>query len=61
VLAGVEDELADVLIYLVRLADKLGVDLLGAAAVKMAKNAERYPAELVRGSAAKYTAYEVGV
>ena len=48
-------ELADVLSYLVRLADKLDVDLLAAAAAKIAINARRYPAERVRGSSRKYT------
>ena len=47
------EELADVLIYLVRLADVLGIDLLDAAAAKVAANAERYPADEVRGSSAK--------
>lgn len=47
-------ELADVLIYLVRLADKLDVDLVAAAHRKMEINAERYPAEQVRGSSRKY-------
>ena len=50
---AVEDELADVLIYLVRLADVLGVDLLDAARAKLAENAKRYPADQARGSAAK--------
>jgi len=50
---AVADELADVLIYLVRLGDVLGVDLLTAAERKLAENAERYPAEQARGSAAK--------
>jgi NTP pyrophosphatase (non-canonical NTP hydrolase) len=50
---AIGDELADVLIYLVRLADVLGVDLLDAAGRKLAANAERYPAERARGSAAK--------
>lgn len=53
----VEDEMADVLLYLVRLADKLDVDLLAAAERKLAKNAVKYPAEVVRGSAKKYTEY----
>lgn len=48
-------ELADVLNYLVRLADKLQVDLLDAAATKIAINARRYPADRVRGSSRKYT------
>ena len=49
----VADELADVLIYLVRLADVLGVDLTAAAERKIAANARRYPADQVRGSAEK--------
>lgn len=53
----VENEIADVLLYLVRLADKLDVDLLAAAERKMAKNATKYPAEVVRGSSKKYTEY----
>lgn len=51
--AGLADELADVLIYLVRLADVLDIDLPAAAAAKIAANAERYPADEVRGSSAK--------
>ena len=50
----VGDELADVLIYLVRLADKLEIDLLGAAVRKIRKNAKKYPAAKVRGSSKKY-------
>jgi NTP pyrophosphatase (non-canonical NTP hydrolase) len=57
-LAAVAAEAADVLIYLVRLADRLGIDLLQAAADKMAHNEQKYPAERVRGSARKYTDYE---
>lgn len=47
-------EMADVLLYLVRLADVLGVDLAAAARRKMAINAQRYPVELARGRADKY-------
>jgi dCTP diphosphatase len=56
--AAVSEELADVFMYTVRLADRLGVDLLAAATAKINKNAERYPADRVRGSAKKYTDYE---
>lgn len=52
---AVEAELADVLIYLVRLADRLGVDLLAAAGRKLAHNAAKYPVALAKGSAKKYT------
>jgi NTP pyrophosphatase (non-canonical NTP hydrolase) len=51
--AGVAEELADILIYLVRMADVLGVDLLDAAWAKLEANAQRYPADRVRGSADK--------
>jgi NTP pyrophosphatase (non-canonical NTP hydrolase) len=51
--AAIGEELADVLIYLVRLADLVGVDLPAAASAKIAANAERYPADEVRGSSAK--------
>jgi dCTP diphosphatase len=51
----VAEELADVLLYLVRLADKLDVDLAAAAVAKIARNAEKYPVEKARGSARKYT------
>ena len=52
-----EQELADALIYLVRLADQLGIDLLEAAERKLAVNEQKYPAEQVRGSAKKYSEY----
>jgi len=54
-LAVVGAEMADVFIYLVRLADKLGIDLLGAAASKIEFNAQRYPADEFRGSSRKYS------
>jgi dCTP diphosphatase len=50
---AVRDELADVLIYLVRLAAVLDVDLDEAVATKLRANAQRYPVEQVRGSARK--------
>ena len=50
-------ELADVLLYLVQLADKSGVDLRAAALEKMALNAAKYPADRVRGDARKSTDY----
>ena len=53
-MAKVREELADILIYLVRLADKLGVDLEEAALEKIETNAERYPVDKARGKATKY-------
>jgi len=55
--AAVAEELADILLYLVRLSDKLGVDLQQAALHKLEKNAAKYPADKVRGSAKKYSEY----
>ena len=54
---AVGEELADILLYLVRLSDRLGVDLREAALLKLEKNAAKYPAELVRGSSKKYSEY----
>ena len=56
-LKEVEQELADILIYLVRISDKLGVDLVKAAEEKIDVNAEKYPSAQVRGSAKKYDEY----
>ncbi len=57
-LAQVETEIADVLIYLIRLSDILKVDLNLAVKSKMALNAQKYPSEKVYGSSKKYTEYE---
>jgi NTP pyrophosphatase (non-canonical NTP hydrolase) len=51
--ARVRAELGDVMIYLVRLADVLGVDLVDVARVKLADSARRYPVAEARGSATK--------
>lgn len=48
-------ELADVLLYLVRLSDVLGVDLAAAAQCKLALNAKKYPVDKARGRAEKYS------
>ena len=50
---AVRDELADVLVYLVRLAGVLGVDLDEAVRTKIRANAEKYPVERARGNARK--------
>jgi NTP pyrophosphatase (non-canonical NTP hydrolase) len=56
-LREVKHEMADVLVYLVRLADKLDVDLMSAVEEKMVLNRLKYPAEKVRGDARKYDEY----
>ena len=53
----VSHELADTLLYLVRLSDVLGIDLYEAAVEKMKVNNEKYPVEKSRGNAKKYTEF----
>jgi dCTP diphosphatase len=53
--AAASEEIADVLLYLVRLGDQLGIDLVAAAQRKLAKNAQKYPVEKSRGNNKKYT------
>ena len=52
---NVAEELADILIYTVRLADRLGIDLEQSAKDKVTKNCRKYPVQKVRGKSAKYT------
>jgi dCTP diphosphatase len=54
-LANVTHELADVFIYLIRLSDKLNVDLVAAAREKIRLNALKYPIGKARGNMKKYT------
>ncbi len=51
---AVREELADVLMYLVRLASVLGVDLNAAAQQKLQRNGEKYPVEKARDTSKKY-------
>ena len=50
---AIKEELADVLIYLVRLADVLGADLNECVTAKLTLNAQKYPVDQVRGSSEK--------
>jgi len=52
---ALRDECADILLYLLLIADTAGIDLAAAARVKLAKNAAKYPADKARGSRSKYT------
>jgi len=56
-LEAVEEELADILVYLIRIADRLDIDLIDAARKKIKSNAAKYPVDMVRGSSRKYTEY----
>ncbi len=56
--AQVEEEIADVMIYLLRLADQLDIDLEQVVAEKICKNGEKYPVALARGNAVKYNRRE---
>ncbi len=53
--AQVAAEAADVLLYLLQLCDKLGIDLLQAAGLKLIVNGQKYPLARARGSSKKYT------
>ena len=53
--AAAAEEIADVLLYLVRIADQLGIDPAAEARRKLAANDRKYPADKARGSAKKYT------
>lgn len=57
-LEEVETELADTLIYLIRLADKLDIDLFAAAVNKIVLNEQKYPVERAKGNAKKYTEFD---
>jgi len=56
-LSSVRHEIADVLLYLIRLADQLKIDLSDAANEKLRLNAEKYPVEKSRGNSRKYTSF----
>jgi dCTP diphosphatase len=53
----IEEEMADIAIYLLELADILQIDLLEAATAKLRRNAAKYPVEKAKGSSAKYTEF----
>ena len=55
---ALRDECADVLLYLLLIADSAGIDLADAARAKLAKNAEKYPVDKAFGSRAKYSELE---
>lgn len=52
---ALQDECADILLYLLLIAEKTNFDLLRAAELKLEKNAQKYPVDKCRGSSRKYT------
>ncbi len=54
---GVEEELADVFLYLIRLSDKLNIDLYESALSKIIINEQKYPKDLCKGRSDKYHEY----
>lgn len=52
---SIREELADVLIYAIYFADSKGIDLASAIESKLAKNRDKYPVSVSRGSSKKYT------
>ncbi|HEY3299367.1 MAG TPA: nucleotide pyrophosphohydrolase [Methylophilaceae bacterium] len=54
----VGQELSDTLVYLLRIAEVCGIDLIAAANKKIDLNAQKYPVEKCKGSNAKYTDYQ---
>jgi len=57
---GVAEEIADVVMFAMLLADRVGIDLGVAITAKLAANAKKYPVKLARGSARKYTEFRDG-
>jgi len=55
---SVREELADVINYCISFANTCGIDIYQSVSEKIEKNRKKYPKELVKGSAAKYTHYE---
>ena len=55
---NLKQEIGDVLVYLLELAEKFQIDIIQAAKDKMVLNAQKYPVEVVKGKAWKYTEYE---
>lgn len=56
-LEDVTDEMADIYVYLLQMADKLNVDLVDIADKKMDKNALKYPVDKAKGNSTKYNKY----
>ncbi len=58
VLSEISEEIADIQIYLARLADQLGIDIEDAVSKKLAVNADKYPISKAHGSALKSTKFK---
>lgn len=56
-LSKVEDEVADIFVYLMRIVSKTNIDLEQVVLNKLKKNVEKYPIESAKGNAKKYTEF----
>lgn len=56
--AEIEEEIGDVMLFLLNLCNELGIDAVKAAEEKLEKNREKYPVEKAKGNARKYSEYE---
>jgi dCTP diphosphatase len=56
-MSKVEDEVADIFVYLLRIVSKTNIDLEAAVLNKLKKNAEKYPIEMSRGNSKKYNEF----
>lgn len=56
-LAEVADEIADIQLYLILLAHRLGIDIIDESKRKILENADKYPSKLVKGKSKKYNEY----
>ena len=54
----IEEEIGDVMLFLLNLCNELGIDAVKAAEEKLEKNREKYPVEKAKGNARKYSEYE---
>jgi len=57
-IAEIEEEIGDVMLFLLNLCDKLGINAVKAAEEKLEKNRKKYPVEKAKGNARKYSEYE---
>ena len=57
-IAEIKEEIGDVMLFLLNLCNKLGIDAVKAAEEKLEKNRKKYPIEKAKGNARKYSEYK---